>query len=141
MLDRVTVPFTLDQTRSMNAHQDRAVSKLRCAGGDQAWHPRCQTLRARTDGWFCDACRAVVRDWAHPETTDWSWMGDQLTIEDAALILNVSVKYVTHAAQSGLLDVTVRLDLADVLRYQREKDEAGRIAAEELTRMDQELGE
>ncbi len=137
---RVDAPFTVDQVASMNAYQQSATDPVHCTGSELVYHTDPQVMTASAQGWRCQWCQGVVQDWAESHTTDWSWLGTWTDVQVAAKILNVTPGYVEGAVTLGELPATLFLKVRDVLLYRAEKDKETRVAADEHTRMSQELG-
>ena len=69
----------------------------------------------------------------------------ELTVEQAAELLNVSPAHVIELLESDEIDSTTigtqrRIRADDLIRYRRARDERTRLAADELTALGQELG-
>ena len=137
---RVDAPFSVDQVASMNRYQQSADDPVRCHGSELVWHNDPQVMTADSRGWHCGWCQGVVRDWAELHTTNWLWLGEWITVTDAAAILNVRPDYVEGAVVLGELPAMLHLTLDNVLAYRAENDKRTRAAADDLTRLNQELG-
>ncbi len=137
---RVEAPFSVDQVSSMNAYQEAGRDPVGCAGSELVWHGQPVVMLARREGWFCPWCTGVVQDWARMRITDWSWLGEMVSVDDAARILNVRPEYVEGAVVLGELQAILQFKLQDVLTYRGQNDKRTRAAADQLTRMTQEMG-
>lgn len=89
--------------------------------------------------------RQVVRQMARGKAVSVVPVGQELTTQEAAEILNVSRPYLVRLLEQGDIPFTrtgthrrVRLD--DLLAYKRERDAERRRALAELTQMSQEMG-
>ncbi len=63
-MSEIKAPFTAEQIDGLNKWQLAGyVHEFTCAKSHKPYSSR--VLEARTEGWFCRGCNAIVQDWAH----------------------------------------------------------------------------
>lgn len=66
--EKIYVPFTADQVRSLNQYQHFSIDHPYTCGNDSSH----RVLMVNTNGWECPDC-SYTQGWAHKWHTDWEW--------------------------------------------------------------------